>query len=580
MADFNHELLDNPVIPDEFDEDLITGFRTLLEHNIAIDLSIPKKEQQKTAVTVHRLARTLLDSNDPKDVSPRNDKWEELMQCVRNTYSYFTVTGKRPTFIKTPSAPMVVNVLYPMRDTISGWKIDKLALSLPMDKVVVAACHRQKVLNEKDTLFPLLHARMRCGDLVSVESADLLNDAPVANSDIEDVLTQLPFSAGWHQQNNSGLTQQLTQMLHNTSSQSLDDKTTIARLVALTAATLFNQFEPPQNTSLPNVNGQLQHLSVADWIAPYLSQHPEASKYLLNYLSFVPFDRLLMWSQTDTVSEALFEPMAKLIRDERIYRMSPENLLKSYYSVLKNKLPDLSAYDLLSWLSDWQSNASSPKQWQDEAVNDILSNNEGELGELLNILTDYFDDPDLTENDWMSRLSEMHPVDKRIAEYFVVNDNTLSHSSALSRALVNALNDQRIFNSEWLCTLFKLLGTEKQRQLSSIIRVQFFKTTTSNDIKYRSIQYYGDNFSMSNLSDGDTAEEVLVFLEDAIANNKQYAIDWLVNQPLVNSGWCLSQWSELNLRRLKDCLSGLKESPLTQAVDDLLDKENSTDDVA
>lgn len=581
LADFNHELLDNPVIPDEFDKDLIIGFRTLLDHGIRIDLSIPEKEQRKTAAMVLRLARTLQGSNDPKDLSPSNEKWEELMQAVRNTYSYFTVTGKRPSFIEKPSAPMVVNVLYPMRNTIADWKIDSLVLSLPIDKVVTAACKRQNVLNEKDTLFPLLHGGMRCGDLASFESMDLLNDIPVANSEIEDVLTQLPFSVGWHQQNNIGLTQQLTQMLHNTRQQSPEDKTTIARLVALTAATLFNQFEPSQtNTSLPNSGGQFQNQNIASWVAPYLSQHPDASKYLPNYLSFVPFDRLLKWSQTGAVSEALFESIAKLIRDERIYRMSPESLLKSYYSVLKNKLPDLNSYELLSWLSDWPLDNSSPAQWQDEAVDDILSNDEGELRKLLNILTDYFDNPDLTDNDWMLRLSEMHLVDRKIAEHFAANENTLRHSSALSSALVKALSDQRVFNSEWLRTLFKLLGKEKQGQLSSIIRVQFFKTTTSNDIKYRSIQYYGDSFSMPNLSDGDTVEEALAFLEDAIANNKQYAIDWLVNQPSANCGWCLNAWSELNLRRLKDCLSGLKEYPLTQAVDTLFDKKSSTDDVA
>ncbi|WP_447078907.1 P-loop NTPase fold protein [Shewanella algae] len=580
LADINYELLDNPVIPDEFDEDLITGYRTLLDHGISIDLSIPEKEQQETTMFVHRMAQTLLRSNDPKDLSPSNDKWEKLTQSVRNTYSYFTVTGKRPSFVETPTAPIVVNVLYPMRNTISDWKIDKLALSLPMDKVVTAACLRQNVLNEKDTLFPLLHGEMRCGDLNNIESSGLLNDAQVVSSEIEDVLTQLPFRAGWHQQNNTGLTQQLSMMLHNTCRQSPEDKTTIARLVALTAATLFNQFEPTQNASLPNVNGQYQNQNIANWIAPYLSQHPDVSRYLPNYLSFVPFDRILKWSEIDTVSDAMFEPIAKLIRDKRIYRMSPESLLKSHYSVLKNKLPNLSAYDLLSWLSAWPFNTPSPEQWQEEAVDDILSNDEGELGKLLDILTEYFDNPDLTDNDWMLRLSEMHSLEKTIAQHFVANENTLSHSSALSRALVNALNDHREFDSEWLRALFKLLGKEKQGELSSKIRVQFFKTTTSNDIKYRSIQYYGDSFSMPNLSDGDTVEEALAFLEDAIANNKQYAIDWLVNQPLAELGWCLGTWSELNLRRLKDCLQELKESQLSQAVDAHLEKVNSTDDVA
>ncbi|HCE4621429.1 P-loop NTPase fold protein [Vibrio parahaemolyticus] len=581
LADFNHELLDNPVIPDEFDEDLITGFRTLLDHGISIDLSIPQKEQRKIAVMVHRLARTLLGSNDPKDVSPSNDKWEELMQSVRNTYSYFTVTGKHPTFIEAPSAPMVVNVLYPMRNNISNWKIDKLALSLPMDKVVTAACHRQNVLNEKDTLFPLLLGRMRCGNLVNVKSEDLLNNVPVANNEIEDVLTQLPFSASWNQQHNTGLIQQLTLMLHNTSRQSSEDKTTIARLVALTAATLFHQFEPSTiNASLPNSNGQHQNQNIAGWVKPYFSQYPDASKYLTNYLSFVPFERLLKWSQVDVVSEALFESVAKLIRDGRIYRMSSESLLKSYYSVLKNKLPNLSAYELLSWLSDWPLNDPSPSQWQDEAVNDILSHDKGELSKLLNILTDYFDNPDLTESDWMLRLSEMYSVDSMIAKHFAANENTLSHSLALSSALAKALNDQSVFDSEWLGTLFKLLGKDQQSRLSSKIRVQFFKTTTSNDIKYRSIQYYGDSFSMPNLSDEDTVEEALAFLEDAIANSKQYAIDWLVKQPSNECGWCLDSWSELNLRRLKNCLSGLKECSLTQVVDTFFDKENSTDDVA
>ncbi|OBU40599.1 P-loop NTPase fold protein [Photobacterium phosphoreum] len=580
LTDFNHELLDNPVIQDEFDEDLIAGFRTLLDHNINIDLSIPEEEQRKTAIIVHRLVQKLLDSNDPKDLSQSNNKWQELIQSVRNTYSYFTITDKLPTFIKTPSALIVVNVLYPIRNTIPEWDIEKLALSLPTDKVVTTACYRQNVLNEKDTLFPLLYEKMRIGYLDNVKPTDLLNDVSVSINEIEDVLIYLPFSATWYQENNTDLINKLSLLLHNSSRNNSEDESIIARLVALTAATLFKQFDQNQNVALPNINGQLQHTDIAKWIATYLSEYPDASKYLPNYLSFVTFDHLLKWSQNDAISEVLFESMANLIRNKRIYRMSPENLLKSYYSELKNKLPDFSAYELLSWISDWALKDSSPKQWQGEAIDDILSNNKNKLKRLLNVLTNYFDNPDLTDNAWVLRLSEMHLVDKKIAEYFSVNKNTLSNPLTLSRALVSALNDQRVFNSEWMRTLFELIGKEQQRQLSSKIRVQFFKTTTSNDIKYRSIQYYGDNFLMPNLSDLDTVEEALAFLEDATINKKQYAIDWLINQHLDSSGWCLDIWSESNLHRLKDCLSGQEENQLSAAVDILLDKNNVTDDVA
>lgn len=579
LSDINHELIDNPEIPDALDEDLINGFLTLLAHDINIDLSIPENEQRKTDVIAKRLMRRMSSSKELTDLHTNdNEQGEKLIQVVRDAYGYFTVTGKRPKFIETPTASMVVNLLYPMRKVISDWDIDELAMTLPRDKVVIAACHRQNVCNEKDTLFPLLLGKMHCGDLVDVKPDDLLNDVRLSNSEIEDVLTLLPFRSAWYQPNNTDLTNPLAMMLHNTSRQSPENKDTVARLVALTAAALIHQFEPSQTTSLPNTNGQNQNQRIDHWIAPYLSQHTDASIYLSDYMSLVSFDAILMWSQNDKVSGALFEPIAKLIRSNRIDRMSAEDVLVTYYSALKHKLPDLSAYDLLSWLSDWTFKTPSPSGWQEEAIDDILSSDKDKLTRLINVLIEYFDNPELTESDWISRLKEVHSVDKKIALYFEANDKTLNHSSALSRALANALNERSELNSEWLSSLLKLLGEEKLQQLSSIIRVQFFKTTTSNEVKYRSIQYYGDSFSMPNINDEDTVEEALAFLENAIANNKQFAVDWLVNQPWDNSGWCLDKWSELNLRRLKDCLIQTEECKLSLAVDTILGKDNNSDD--
>lgn len=105
-----------------------------------------------------------------------------------------------------------------------------------------------------------------------------------------------------------------------------------------------------------------------------------------------------------------------------------------------------------------------------------------------------------------------------VAKHFVANENTHGHPLALASALTPVLNDQRIFYSEWLGTLFKLLDQDQQSRLSSKICVQFFKTTTSNDIKYQSIQYYGDSFSMLNSSNEDSVEKALAFLVEIASN--------------------------------------------------------------
>lgn len=315
LADFNHELIDNPAIPDEFDEDLITGFRSLLDLGINLDLSIPLGEQRKTEEKVHRLERTLLGSNDLKELS-NNDKLRELTQAICNIYSYFIITNESPSFIKLPSASMVVNILYPMRDRIPDWKIDKVALSLPMDKVVTAACHRQNIFAEKDTLFPLLLENLCYGDLVNVEkSAYLSIGINGDHHDAEYVLTQLPFTQYWHMQNNTSLIERLTSTLCHISKEREPENTVVVRYVALTVATLFNQFEPSAYTALPNSNGQFQKQNIVDWVQTYLSRHSHAFKYLPSYLSFVSSDRLRKWSEIDEPPEALLKFRVMLIQD-------------------------------------------------------------------------------------------------------------------------------------------------------------------------------------------------------------------------------------------------------------------------
>lgn len=580
LIDFNHELKDSHQVLEEFDDSLVTSFLTVIECGIKIDLHIPKREQQKKEKAVQLMARSLLRLNNLTDTSTSDYEWEELEEAVKQTYGYFSVTKKCPSFIETPSAEMVVNVLYPIRKELDVWSIDKLALSLPMESVVIAACRRQNLLSESETIFPLLHEAMRSGDLHSVEPAQLLKDIPIANSDIEVVLTQLPFSTGWHQSNNMVLTQQLTLLLHKTSRQNPVDQMITARLVALTCATLFSQFEPSQTAALPNVQGQNQNVKVSGWITPYISQHAEVSNYLPSYLSFVSFERLLKWCENSTISGVIFDAIAELIRHKRVRRMQAENILISHYSQLKHNLPDTSSHELLSWLAVWPFTSPSPERWQDECIDDILGNPNGKVAKLQRILIDFFDDPDLTDVDWLERLSKIEPVDIKVAQYLTDNGKILSHPSELITALINTLSDRREFKVGWLRTLFNLLDTEQQNGLCADIRVMFFKSTTSTEDKYRCITYFGDRFSMPRLRDGDMADEAIAFLKDAITKNKHDTIVWLTNQPFDESGWNLNAWSEAHLRRLEGYLSELDESPLSLAVDTLSSKEDNTDDVA
>lgn len=581
LVDFNHELKDSHQDLKEYDESLVKSFLTVIESGIKIDLNIPKREQQKQEKAVQLMAKSLLRLNNLNDTSTSDYDWEELKEVVKQTYGYFCVTKKFPPFIGTPSADMVVNVLFPIRSELETWSIDKLALSLPMEKVVTEACRRQNsIIDGSDTIFPLLLGAVRSEDLKSIEPAQLINDVPMTISNIETILTQLPFSAGWHQSNNIALTQQLTMLLHQASQQNPVDQTLMARLVSLTSATLFNQFEPSSNVGLPNVQGQHQHVNVLSWISPYLSQHADVSKYLPSYLSFVSFEHLLKWCESNTVSGVLFDAIGEMIRHKRVRHMRAENILISHYSQLKHNLPDTNSHDLLSWLTNWPFTSSSPEHWQDECIDDILDNSSGKVEKLQRILIDFFDNPDLTVEDWFERLRKIEPVDKKVARYLTDNGRTLSHSSALLSALINTLSDSSEFNVEWLHTLFNLLDSDQQNSLSADIRVMFFKSTTSTEEKFRCITYFGDHFSMPRLRDGDIADEAIAFLKEAITNGRNDAISWLTNQPSDESGWNLKTWSEVHLRRLKGCLSELDESPLSLAVDALPFKEDNTDDVA
>ncbi|MCQ1060122.1 KAP family NTPase [Photobacterium sp. ZSDE20] len=569
LADFNHELVQHSDPLDEFDAELIDCFNSLITAGIDVDVSIPTVEQRNLTNAVLNRTNSLLRANKPKDLATNNEQWEKVMNLIRQIYQYFTVTGKKPLFITRPSADTLVNFLYPLRNAVPDWEIDKQMASIPLDRLVVAACLRQSSLSENDTVFPQLLTMMRCGAMDKVEGFSYLPTISIASADLETVLTLLPFTADWQQlkSNPDQTIPPLSELLQRTKNEGMVDKTTLARLSALTAAALACAYVPDHGFVLPNEYGKNQHQNVVSWLETFVTVKSGAPEYLVNYLSFVPFDQLLKWCNSSVMEGQFLAPVAELMRTERIASNDAELILSTYYTGLKNQLPDFDAQELLSWIAERPVANLTPEKWQTESIVDILASDADKVQALKQILIDYFDATGLYESDWLKTLIHKEPVEHHVAQYYVNNSLTLTESKPLMVALEKALTEKRQFDAGWVRLLFDVLDGDHQRRLLNKVKAQFFKTSTSDDQKYRSISFFGDRLAMPPLDDDAAIEQALAFLDNAINNFEGAAIDWLSKQPVDGFGWNLSAWSESNLSTLNDYLSEQADSPLKKAVD-------------
>ena len=87
---------------------------------------------------------------------------------------------------------------------------------------------------------------------------------------------------------------------------------------------------------------------------------------------------------------------------------------------------------------------------------------------------------------------------------------------------------------------------------------------------------------MPSINGHEMAQEVIDLIEHAAANDNAEALQWLMNQPVLESGWCIDTWLLEDLEALGNTLSSIDSDQKTRLLTEinirLGDKKESAGD--
>ncbi|NOH32860.1 P-loop NTPase fold protein [Vibrio chagasii] len=584
LGDINHEIRYSPNEDYTFDEDLIQSYENLQDIGINLDLKLLKHRQNQVTKTIMKMWRVMQPLTSTLDLEKAKYKWNDLENTVKQCFAHCRVSGTLPSFIKKPSSDFVVNALFPIAEDLEQWNILNLIQSLRTDELVTAAAKRQKLLDSSDDIFSTLLKKMRIGELDGLSTAELLADINVSSTDIDELLNQLPFTNSWYEPSNKTYHQQLAQELENSNRTGEFDENTLNAHTALCAAAFVNELTPSDHINLRQPNGQQRSHKSSVWLATKLQERPGSSRYLTNYLSSCKFAKVLTWCKESQVSAYLLPHLEELIENKRVFKLDINSLLIEDYKFLKNNTQTLTPKSILDWMNAWgKHQGNNHLDWCSEVVDDIILY---ETNNYLSTLKEYLDNQLTTQEDWLIRIKKNHPILIRMAEYLSETSYVLINQKPLQQALKTLPALDHNYNVELVQNLTKLIDGNQRNGIRISLMSTFFKTSTALETRYRIIRYFGTLINMPKINESSIEIEAIALLDDSISNKNNAERDWLLAQPIDESGWNISEWSIGNLKALYNLLNDddeTRNTKLITLVEKTIDKavgSNRTNNVA
>ncbi|HIF9148501.1 TPA: P-loop NTPase fold protein [Photobacterium damselae] len=580
LNDINHEIKHSTTEGYDFDEDLIDSYRNLQDNGVSVDHKIINERQKQIIKSIEKIWMVMESLDSSSDIEGTEDKWEDLENTIKQCYALYLVTGTSPHFITEPTPSFVVNALFPIKEQIKQWNVPKLVQSLTTSDLVIAASKRQRLLESEDTIFPVLLEKNRIGELSDLSIGELLADIKIDSIKADTLITVLPFTNQWNEPQNKACYQQLINGLERHKGSGSLDETKLSAYTALCAASLVNELNPTENVNVRNSNGQNHRLRAAGWLSNTLNGQQNFAQHLTNYLSFCRFNKVLTWCKDNTVGNYLLPHLEELITNHRINRMNVGHLLINDYEFLKDSTENLTPKKILEWMEGWHSYAKDPLSWSLTVVEDII---QYESSAFLSVLTEYFDNPNVTKEEWLERVKANHPIFNEIANYHHSQKCILEYQKPLQQALKALPDEPHDYDVELVKTLTCLIEGQQKNGIRISLTSTFFKSNTTLEKRYRIIRYFGSIISMPDINDSGLEVEVIALLEDAINKGYEDERNWLLTQPLNGSGWNISEWSLDGLTALYNVVnddSYTKNETLTQAVADRLNEYKDKADSA
>lgn len=566
LNDINHEIKHSVIEDYDFDEDLIESYRSLQSNGVSIDRKIINERQKQITKSIRKIWRVMDSLESPSDINDAEYQWDDLEKAIKQCFAFYLVTGISPYFVNKPTSSFVVNALFPIKEQIKEWNVLKLIQSLATGDLVIAASKRQKLLESEDAIFSVLLEKKRIGDLDELGTEDFLADINI-NSIEEDVLiTTLPFTNQWNEPQNKTCYQQLVSGLESHKGSGSLNEATLNAYTAMCAASLVNELNPTENVIVRQPNGQNHHKQAAVWLSEKLKEQPDFSQHLTDYLSFCRFDKIITWCKDNTVGSYLLPHLEELIDNHRINRMNVGSLLTGDYVFLKENTENLTPKEILKWMEGWHTRAKDPLTWDQTVVEDII---QCKSSPFLSVLSKYFDNPNVTKEDWVERAKENHPVFNKVAHYLHSNSCILECQKTLQQALKVFPEGHHNYSVELVQILTHLIDGNQRNGMRISLTSTFFKSDTALEKRYRIIRYFGSLINMPTINDSALEIEVTALLDDSINNGHKDERDWLLEQPVDGAGWNITKWSLDGLNALYDVLNDhpdIKKGKLTAAV--------------
>ncbi|MDM5140671.1 KAP family NTPase [Aeromonas bestiarum] len=580
LGDINHELKGSPANTIyEFDKALVTSYWNLVKKGVKINHS-PIDSRQESVTNSIKNIWNILSSLDSPMLGKSPDSLNELQRFIIDCYAYYTITKTRPYFVEALDSNFIVNALFPIARDIKDWNVERLIDQVDLIPILKESCLRHEYIEDEFSIFTVLLERCRVGILKDIDVETLLSNNKLTS--ISQNVEKIPFTKYWHDTNKQAFAQSLVVELSDTIHNNTAEKENINKLSACTIVAVMNAFSPVEYGSFRNHDARHDITTTAlQCILTIISDHPLYKDFIVNFLSTLKYDQIMKWCKQPEITNIMLPHFEKMIKSKRIQSAVVKPLISDDYTFINKQKLTITNKEHVNWVATWNLHIKdiSPKDWSLEFVDDIINY---EQAETLEILQDYFDNEELTQADWLKRIKQADVITERMVDYMVGKEVTLNHQQALVNALKDIPNTNEKYSQLLVTRLTALLDPQKKGAVTRSLNVAFLKKTTTHEQRYRSIHYFSNAITMPTINGHEMAQEVIDLIENAATYDKSEVLQWLMNQPVLESGWCIDTWHSEDLEALSNTLTSIDSDQvirlLTEVNHRLSDKKEGTDD--
>jgi len=565
----------------EFAKSWIGNHISIINSELADQLS--QVENQKHDADLVNALLSLLDCDLPIDIQPINTLYNKNLAEVKqeikdgesegfvfeglsSLYLYSKLINKKPEIITNPKGDFYISEIWKEKDKWTYWSIEDIKLnSEQVGNAILKLFESPSATPTNDQVLNILN-RVRLGWFdftkgINKQPPLTLNDFTTftQNTDINDIQV-LVFDHRWHTQD------VITHFINN-----INRINKPAIKEELLAQALIHIIQLKTYQHIPQWKG------LAD-------QHSGYKNYISKYLPFISTFAVLMDAfDRPEIKGILNESIKSLISNEKVNRLTIQDVLTTHYSKLKSAVPD--AIQLLKWTEGWRQRIDpddiSLDELDDEFVTDVLSLSD-QFDDYKDILYSKIDSTSLDKSAWINLLSSKHINSTSIIEHMKEHSYHLSHSDGLTDAIeelfttnthastIDTFDDSKFFNS-----LIDITERNQNSDLLNKLPKALLTVSLQDSVKEHLIINLGDHVSLPAATQ-KADQEIIKNLFSSVTMNQEIA-KWFDIQSFY-----FSHWKKEDLQDIANIVNNHSELFDRLLVDkglvDLIEAPNMSDD--